>query len=111
MSFEDDPQTNPPVSPVTPSMSLEKAIELGEYDPDNLIIYPEWHTLSKHLQWTYISKGIDNRRKLLRVHWARVANSPNYSQKPQLQQALRGIEKQLDELQMDEEKLSIEYLS
>lgn len=92
-------------------MNLEKAIEMGEYDPDNLSIYPEWLELSKHLQWSMIRKAIGNRRKFLRVQWAEVSNQPDFSQKSYLIPVLRGIEKQLDELQIDEERLQVLYLS
>lgn len=111
MSFEEEPTTSGAPAKKVPMMTLEKAVEMGEYDPDNLMVFPEWHQLSKHLQWAYISKGIENRRKFLRVQWARIANAPDYSQKPHLQSTLRGIEKQTNDLQLDEERLSSEYLA
>ncbi len=30
------------------SMTLQKAVDLGEYHPDFLANFPEWHTLSRH---------------------------------------------------------------
>ncbi len=90
-------------------MTLQKAIDMGEYNPDFLATFPEWHQLSRHIQWEMIRDGLQNRRRQLRIHWAEIANQPDFSKKPQLHKALKNIEKQLDELQTDEERLQIEY--
>lgn len=44
------------------------------------------------------------------VNWAEVANQPEFSKKPELKQALRGIEKQLKVLQVDEERYQVEFM-
>ena|SRR3989338_4816550 len=94
---------------VSQTMTLQKAIDLGEYDPDFLATFPQWHSLSRHIQWEMIREGLKNRTRQLRVHWAEMVNQPDFSKKPYLAMALKNIEKQLKELQHDEEKLQVEY--
>ncbi len=94
---------------VSPVMTLQKAIDMGEYDPDFLATFPEWHSLSRHIQWEMIREGLKNRTKHLRRHWAEMVNQPNFSEKPHLAAAMKNIEKQLSELQLDEERLQVEY--
>ena len=90
-------------------MTLQKAIEMGEYDPEYLAAFPDWHQLSRHMQWEMIRDGLKNRRRQLRIHWAEIANQPDFSKKPHLHKALKNIEGQLDGLQSDEERLQVEY--
>ena len=96
-------------NPVPPVMTLQKAIDMGEYDPDFLATFPEWLGLSRHIQWEMIRQGLRNRRRQLRVHWAELANQPDFSKKPHLATAMRNIERQISELGIDEEKLQVEY--
>lgn len=93
----------------SPVMTLQKAVDMGEYDPDFLATFPEWHQLSRHLQWVMIREGLKVRTGQLRVHWAEMVNQPDFSKKPYLALALKNIEKQLEGLQYDEEKLQVEY--
>ena len=93
----------------SPTMTLQKAVDLGEYDPEYLAIFPEWNQLSRHIQWQMIRQALHNRRKQLMVQWAEVANQPDLSKKPHLAVALKNIQKQLDHLQTDEEELQVEY--
>ena len=95
--------------PVSPTMTLQKAIDMGEYDPDFLATFPEWFSLSRHIQWEMIRQGLKNRTRHLRLHWAELANQPDFSQKPHLVAAMKNIQRQLGELQHDEEKLQVEY--
>ncbi len=95
----------------THTLTLEKAVELGEYDPRALASFPQWHTLSRHLQFQLIRKGLDNRFTILLQQWAAIANVPDFRMKPQLLQALRNIERQQDTLQQDKERLYLEYSS
>lgn len=90
-------------------MTLQKAIDLGEYDPEYLATFPEWHTLTKHLQWQLLRKALKNRWTILAMNWAEVNNQPDFRLKPELKKALEGIQKQLDDLQIDEERLQIEF--
>jgi hypothetical protein len=91
------------------NMTLDKAIELGEYNPEFLANYPEWHTFSRHIQFEYIRKAIENRNRQLISQWAEITNVLDFRLKPHLTEALRNIEKQLNELQTDKERLYVEY--
>lgn len=90
-------------------MTLQKAVELGEYNPDFLSTFPEWHTLSRHVQFQFIRQALDNRHRHLIVQWAEINNLLDFSKKPELKEALKNIEKQLNELEKDKEKLYLEY--
>lgn len=69
----------------------------------------EWEELDRHLQYQYITQAITNKRRQLRLEWAKMANQPNFSKKPQLLAAQKKIEKALRDLDTDEEALMIEY--
>jgi len=90
-------------------MTLQKAIEMGEYDPGYLSTFPEWLTFSRHIQFQYIREALDNRNKHLISQWAEINNILDFHLKPYLQDALRNIEKQMKKLDMDREKLYLEY--
>jgi hypothetical protein len=90
-------------------LTLQKAIELGEYEPAFLAQFPEWYKLTRHIQFEYIRKAIENRNKQLMTQWAEITNILDFRLKPHLREALRNIEKQLQNLQEDKEKLFIEY--
>lgn len=111
MSFEDAGEfvSGGGTKTVSAVMTLQKAIDMGEYDPDFLATFPEWHQLSRHIQWEMIRQSLKNRTRQLRIHWAEVSNQPDFSQKPHLAMAMKNIQKQLEELQIDEEKLQVEY--
>lgn len=111
MGFEDLEASQPGGAP-TKSLSgitLQRAIDMGEYDPDYLATFAEWHGLSRNMQWQMIHDALKNRRKLLNRNWAEIVNQPDFSKKPYLNVALRNIESQLKKLQVDEEKLQVEY--
>ena len=110
MSFEDgESLTLGKPLKAAPTMTLQKAVDLGEYDPDYLSIFPEWGQLSRHVQWQMVREALHNRRKQLMVQWAEVANQPDLSKKPHLALAMKNIQKHLDHLQGEEEKLQVEY--
>ncbi len=92
-------------------LNLKEAIELGEYDPTFLSNYPEWRTLSRHVQFEYVRKGLDNRNKQLLLQWAEVNNILDFSKKPELKGALKNIEKQMSDLTKERERLYLEYSS
>jgi len=92
-----------------PPFDLEKAIELGEYDPEILQNYPEWQSLGKHAQYQLIRRGLKNRRTHLRMQYAEVFNQPDFSRKPYLKPALKKIEVALKELTAEEERMQIEF--
>ncbi|MBU0569507.1 hypothetical protein KKB40_01850, partial [Patescibacteria group bacterium] len=61
-----------PTSP--PTMTLQKAIDMGEYNPEYLATFPEWHSISRHVQFQYIRQALDNRNRHLIVQWAEINN-------------------------------------
>jgi len=91
------------------TMTLQKAVDLGEYNPDYLATFPEWHTLSKHVQWQMLKKAIDTRENQLVHQWAEVANTTDFSKKPQLQEALKNIQDQRHKVLEDKDRLIVEY--
>jgi hypothetical protein len=92
-------------------MTFEKAIDFGEYDPNFLSQFPEWHTYSRHTQFEYIRKALKNRHRQLLTQWAELTNVLDFSLKPHVKDGLKNIENQLKELEKDKERLFIEYSS
>lgn len=90
-------------------MTLQKAIELGEYFPEFLANFPKWHSLSKHSQFQMIRQALDNRRHQLLTQWAEINNVIDFRLKPEMSVALENIQKQLKKLEDDREKLYLEY--
>lgn len=100
--------TSKPPAPVS-KLTLEKAIELGEYDPSYLANFPEWHTLSRHIQFQYIRKALVNRHKLLLTQYAELNNVLDLRNKPDVWKAIRNVEKQLHHLLDEKERIFLEY--
>ncbi len=96
-------------SPKSQSMTLQKAVDLGEYDPEYLKTFPEWHLLSPHVQLQFIREGLDNRRRQLLMQWAEMDRAIDYRLKPHLQIAQKNVEKQLKKIEEDRERLYSEY--
>ena len=90
-------------------MTLQKAVDLGEYDPGYLSTFSEWHTLSRHVQFQFIRQGIDNRRRHLVSQWAEINNVLDFRLKPELKSALENIQNQLKKLDSEQERLYLEY--
>ena len=86
MGFEDDLEKGKSLASSVrlPKMTLQGAVELGEYKPEYLATFPEWHTLSRHVQFQFIREGLDNRRKQLTVQWAEINNILDFRLKPHL---------------------------
>ena|SRR3989344_1243298 len=96
-------------SPALPNMTLEKAIEMGEYDPEFLATFPEWHGLTRHIQFQYIRRALDNREHHLITQWAEIVNILDFRLKPHLKIALENIQQQQKILHKDRERLYLEY--
>ena len=75
---------------VSSKMTLQKAIELGEYNPDYLSTFPEWLTLSRHIKFQYIRDAIESRRRHLITQYAEINNILDFSKKPHLKEALKN---------------------
>jgi len=111
--MEDDNSTergsSPPSNPPSQAMTLEKAIDLGEYDPEYLGQFPQWYTLSRNIQFEYIRKALKNRNNQLLRQWAEIVNILDFRLKPHLKLALKNIEDQLEKVKADKERLYVEY--
>ncbi len=90
-------------------ISFKESIELGKYEVEYLQAYKEWQELDRHLQYQYIVQAITNKRRQLRLQWAKLANQPNFSKKPFLADAQKKVERALEELEKDEERLMVEF--
>ena len=75
-------------------LTLEKAVELGEYDPNFLANFPQWHSLSRHVQFQYIRRALNNRHKQLLTQYAELNNVLDLRLKPNIWKAIRNMEKQ-----------------
>ena len=91
------------------TMTFQKAIDMGEYDPKYLSKFEEWNDFARHTQFQYIKTALENRRKHLLSQWADVSTILDFSKKPELADALKNIEKQLRTIEDDRETLFIEY--
>ena len=61
-------------------MTLQKAVNMGEYDPEYLSTFLEWHSLSRHMQFQYIREALDNRNKHLIRQWAEINNMLDFKE-------------------------------
>jgi len=93
-----------------PKMTLEKAVEMGEYDPKFLATFPEWSTFSDNIRWHYIRDAIRNRRRFLLLNWAETNNVLDLRLKPEMNDVLDRINDQLKALNAEEEKLRLEFI-
>jgi len=93
----------------TSFMTLQKAVDMGEYEPEYLATFAEWHTLSRHVQFQFVKQGLENRNKQLLTQWAEIVNTLDFRLKPHLAEALKNIEKQMKLLDKEREKLYLEY--
>lgn len=112
MGFEDVEAGEKPKSskkPLAPKMTLNQAIEMGEYKPEFLATFPEWHTYSRHVQFQFIRQALDNRNKQLLTQWAEINNVIDFRLKPHMAEALENIQKQMKILDIDRENLYFEY--
>src|SRR3989338_4950457 len=90
-AMEDDLEKEPMKGSQSTSvkkLTLEKAIELGEYDPNFLSNFPEWHDLSKHVQFQLIRKALDNRYRQLVTQYAELSNVLDLRNKPEIRDAM-----------------------
>jgi hypothetical protein len=94
---------------ISPNMTLQKAVDFGEYDPEYLATFPEWHTLSRQIQWQMIKKALDVRERQLLQQWAEINNVIDFRLKPHLQEALDNVWKQKKKVQDDKERLLLKY--
>lgn len=98
-----------PKQAVTSTMTLTHAIQMGEYEPNYLATFPEWHQLSRHTQLQFIRQAIENRRAQLLTQWAEIDRAIDYRLKPELHEAQKNVDAQLKKLEKDRERLYVEY--
>lgn len=106
-------EIEPTISSSSPLMNgnltLQQAIDFGEYDPEKLANFNEWHKLSIHIQWQLIRKALDTRQRQLITQYAELNNVLNYSKKLDIHKAAKNVERQLQDLAKDKERLYVEY--
>lgn len=95
--------------PKKSNITLHEAIDFGEYDPNALANFAQWHDLSPHIQWQLIRKALDIRHKQLITQYAELNNALDLSKKPHIIEAMKSVEKQLSKLMEDKEALYVEY--
>ncbi|MEO6509172.1 MAG: hypothetical protein ABIO02_04415 [Patescibacteria group bacterium] len=101
--------TSSPPPATAGNLSLQQVVELGEYKPEYLQNFAEWHLLSPHVQWQFIRKALDIRHRQLITQYAELNNALFLSQKPEVQAAMKKMEQQLNNLANDKERLYVEY--
>ncbi len=92
-----------------PTITLHEAIEFGEYDPAYLSNFAQWHTLSPHIQWQLIRKGLDIRRRQIATHYNELCSVLDLRLKSHVQESIKSVEKQLADLTKDRERLYVEF--
>lgn len=98
-----------PKTSSNPLMSLSKAIDLGEYNPEYLSQFEGWDQLPKHSQFELVRKAIANRLRQLVLQYAEINNVLDFSKKPHLQEALKNIDDQRRKVLEDKERLYLEF--
>ena len=98
LDFEEDtPKRNKPITKV---ITLQKAVDMGEYEPEYLANFAMWHSLTHMMRWYYIREAIKNRKRFLLMQWAEINNTLDFRIKPELKDALKNIEKDEEWLQI-----------
>lgn len=92
-----------------PHLTLEKAIDMGEYNPEYLATFPEWHSYTRQMQFELIKKALTNRRRQLLQQWAEINRSNDFRLKPHLMAASDNLHKQLEKVRLDKEDLYARY--
>jgi hypothetical protein len=90
-------------------MTLDEAIELGEYQPEYLMQFEEFAKLSRHGQLQLIRKALKNRHRQLITQYAEINNQLHFSKKPWLQEGLDKVMEKIQKLEEDRERLLVEY--
>ena len=93
----------------TGRMSLQQAIDLGEYRPEYLANFAEWHTLSVYIQFQMIRQALEIRHRQLITQYAELNNVLDLRTKPHVQHAIKNVEKQLRMFEQDREELFVHY--
>ncbi len=91
------------------TLTLEKVIALGEFEPEVLAKYPEWEKLSNSARFEMIRQGLEKRRQRLFNMWCDVVNFIGDFPQADRQETRENLERQLQTLRADKERLYNEY--
>lgn len=95
--------------PKSGKITLQQAVDFGEYNPKYLQNFAEWHSLTTHIQWELIRKALNIRRRQLVTQYATLNNVLDLRDKPYVRQAIKNVERQIEHLEKDKESLYVEY--
>lgn len=96
-------------TPAGAFLTLQKAIDLGEYDPEYLSRFPEWHEFSRHAQFQLIKRAIENRDAQIWRHYAELNNVLDLRLKPEIKPAMDKLVEEHKKLMGEKEKLFLEF--
>ena len=101
------PQSSRP--PKTGKMTLQQVIDMGEYHPEYLANFAEWHTLSIYIQFQMIRRALDIRHKQLITQYAELNNVLDLRKKPHVTEAMKNVEQQIRIFESEREELYVRY--
>jgi hypothetical protein len=90
-------------------LTLQKAVDFGTYEPEELSVFAEWHKLPRPAQYQLIKKALDNRLYHLIQQYSELNNALDFRNKPHLQEAQAKVMEQRQKVLADKERLMIEY--
>ncbi len=90
-------------------LTLQKAIDLGQFDPEYLSRFPEWHELPRTAQFELVKKAIENRDAQIWRHYAELNNVLDLRLKPQMKPAMDKLVEEHKKLMDEKEKLFVKY--
>ncbi|HSX48627.1 MAG TPA: hypothetical protein VLE44_00010 [Candidatus Saccharimonadales bacterium] len=90
-------------------ITLQQAIDFGEYHPEVLSTFPDFLILSPHAQFQLIRQALDNKNRQLVTQWAEINNFLDFSKKPELKEALDNLNKQIKNLENEREEIYLAY--
>jgi hypothetical protein len=97
--------------PYTSAMTLQRAVQLGEYQPDYLSRFPEWVTMSRYVQLRFIREGMRSRKPQLMTQYAVLFNVLHFSEKTaELEPKLNHILDLVKQVDADEEYYLSQYV-
>lgn len=93
----------------TGTMTLQQAVDMGEYRPEYLANFAEWHKLSTYIQFQMIRRALEIRHRQLITQYAELNNVLDLRNKPHVKQAMKNVEKLLRRFEQDREDLFVKY--
>ena len=82
---------------------------MGEYHPEYLANFAEWHSLSVYMQFQMIRRALENRHRQLITQYAELNNVLDLRNKPHVHQAIKNVERQLRIFEDEREELFVKY--